>query len=283
MLIVHGGDGTVNEVVNGTARRGRAAQTGHVLRWRVVPGGSANVFARVAGDQPRPHRRDESAVDLLGEYRRTRQAWRRIGLMDCGSAGRCSRRAWAWTAMSWPPWRRSAAKGRRCHRVALHPRRGAARCWRSARRDPTLTLQLPGPRPGRRRPFRLRLELQPVDLCQRQPGVDQPRHRVRDGPRRVRHDQHERVGNLGLVRRMLSQASHDIKAKHLIRDDDVAWLQVTSDTPVAYQIDGDYIGLARKHAVHGGSRRPRRRRPPGNSHLTCSDQHESAARGSSWN
>ena len=32
-------------------------------------------------------------------------------------------------------------------------------------------------------------------------------------------------------------------AKHLIRNDDLASVRVTSDTPVACQIDGDYIGL----------------------------------------
>ena len=31
--------------------------------------------------------------------------------------------------------------------------------------------------------------------------------------------------------------------RHLLRDDDLAWLKVTSDTPVACQIDGDYVGL----------------------------------------
>jgi diacylglycerol kinase family enzyme len=48
--------------------------------------------------------------------------------------------------------------------------------------------------------------------------------------------------NLGLVRRMLSKTAK-IKAKHLIREDDVNRLRVTSDTPIACQIDGEYIGL----------------------------------------
>jgi diacylglycerol kinase family enzyme len=50
--------------------------------------------------------------------------------------------------------------------------------------------------------------------------------------------------NLGLVRRMVSKRPR-IEAKHLIRDDDVAWVRVTSDTPVACQIDGDYLGPRR--------------------------------------
>ena len=48
--------------------------------------------------------------------------------------------------------------------------------------------------------------------------------------------------NLGLVRRMLSRKPR-IEARHLIRDDDLPWLRVSSATPVACQIDGDYVGL----------------------------------------
>ena len=48
--------------------------------------------------------------------------------------------------------------------------------------------------------------------------------------------------NLWLVRQMLSKKPK-IRAKHLIRDDDLAWVRVTSDIPVACQIDGDYLGV----------------------------------------
>ena len=58
--------------------------------------------------------------------------------------------------------------------------------------------------------------------------------------------------NLGLVRRMLSKKPR-IEAKHLIRDDDLPWVRVTSDTPVACQIDGDYLGPRRCDDVHSGS------------------------------
>jgi diacylglycerol kinase family enzyme len=47
--------------------------------------------------------------------------------------------------------------------------------------------------------------------------------------------------NLRLVRQMLSRKPR-LAAKHLIRDDDLPWLRVTSDTPVACQIDGDFLG-----------------------------------------
>jgi diacylglycerol kinase family enzyme len=43
------------------------------------------------------------------------------------------------------------------------------------------------------------------------------------------------------VRQMLAKNPR-LDAKHLVRDDDVPWVRVTADTPVACQIDGDYVG-----------------------------------------
>ncbi|MDT5314326.1 MAG: hypothetical protein QOE74_3346 [Mycobacterium sp.] len=70
VVIVHGGDGTVNEVVNGILgdcgqpppKRGPAIS--------VVPGGSANVFARALGISPDPTEATNQLVDLLDAYRR---------------------------------------------------------------------------------------------------------------------------------------------------------------------------------------------------------------------
>lgn len=47
LVVVHGGDGTVNEAVNGLMAVGRAATDRPALA--VVPGGSTNVFARALG------------------------------------------------------------------------------------------------------------------------------------------------------------------------------------------------------------------------------------------
>jgi hypothetical protein len=49
----------------------------------VVPGGSANVFARALGISPDPTVATNQLIDLLGEHGRN-GSWRRIGLMDCG-------------------------------------------------------------------------------------------------------------------------------------------------------------------------------------------------------
>ena len=60
-----------------------------------------------------------------------------------------------------------------------------------------------------------------------------------------------------------------VEAKHLIRDDDLAWVRVTSQGEVACQIDGDYIGLRETMAFTSvpnalGVRSPTRESP-----LTC--------------
>ena len=84
VIIVHGGDGTVNEVVNGLlGRPGPERPAVETLpAVAVVPGGSANVFARALGISPDPVEATNQLIDLLGE-RQGGAPWRRIGLMDC--------------------------------------------------------------------------------------------------------------------------------------------------------------------------------------------------------
>ena len=53
----------------------------------------------------------------------------------------------------------------------------------------------------------------------------------------------ERVIKGRLVLRTMATRTPQIEGPHLIRDDDLPWLRVTSDTPIACQIDGDFVGL----------------------------------------
>ena len=48
--------------------------------------------------------------------------------------------------------------------------------------------------------------------------------------------------NLLLLRRMLSKSAK-IKARHLVRADDLDWVRITADEPVSCQVDGDFLGL----------------------------------------
>ena len=69
VVIVHGGDGTVNEVVNGMLGTPGSSPPRHTPAVGVVPGGSANVFARSLGISPDPVEATNQLVDLLVMHR----------------------------------------------------------------------------------------------------------------------------------------------------------------------------------------------------------------------
>jgi diacylglycerol kinase family enzyme len=237
VVIVHGGDGTVNEVVNGIL--GEVDADGPAPAVGVVPGGSANVFARALGISPDPIVATNQLVDLLSEHRR-RKSWRRIGLMDCGE------RWCVFTAGMGVDGDVVAAveaqrdKGRkvtasRYIRVAI--RENLA----SARKEPTLTLHLPDRDPIQGVHFAFVSNSSPWTYANTRPVWTNPTTTFETGLGVFATTSMNVWANLKLVRQMLARKPR-LDAKHLIRDDDLPWLRVTSDTPVACQIDGDFVG-----------------------------------------
>ncbi len=241
VVIVHGGDGTVNEVVNGLlGPPGDTLPTGHVPAVAVVPGGSANVFARSLGIPHDPIEATNLLIDLLGEYRQTR-AWRRIGLIDCNEC--------------WGVFNAglgldgdvvAAVEARRRKHTGVTAGRYIAAAvpavLGSARRPPTLTLTLPDRDPITGVHFVFVSNSSPWTYANARPVWTNPDCRFETGLGVFGTTSMNVWRNLALIRRMLSKRPK-IKAKHLIREDDVAWLMVTSDTPIATQIDGEYFGL----------------------------------------
>jgi diacylglycerol kinase family enzyme len=237
VVIVHGGDGTVNEVVNGIL--GQTGATGAAPAVAVVPGGSANVFARALGINPDPIEATNQLVDLLSDYRR-RKSWRRIGLMDCGE------RWCVFTAGMGVDGDVVAAveaqrdKGRNVT-ASRYIRVAVREMLANARREPALTLHLPDREPVSGVHFAFVSNSSPWTYANTRPVWTNPTTTFETGLGLFATTSMNVWANLGLVRRMLSK-SPDIKARHLIRDDDLRWLRVTSDTPVACQIDGDFLG-----------------------------------------
>jgi diacylglycerol kinase family enzyme len=146
VLIVHGGDGTVNEVVNGILGECGPAGAGPAVG--VVPGGSANVFARALGISPDPIEATNQLVDLLTEHRRTR-SWRRIGLMDCGERWAVFTAGMGADGEVVAAVEAQRAKGRNVT-AARYIRVTVRELLASTRREPALTLHLAG-RCGRTR------------------------------------------------------------------------------------------------------------------------------------
>jgi diacylglycerol kinase family enzyme len=241
VVIVHGGDGTVNEVANGIlgdCGQGRPVQERPAVG--VVPGGSANVFARALGISPDPIEATNQLVDLLGDYRNGRP-WRRIGLMDCGER-------WAvFTAGMGVDGDVVAAveaqreKGRKVT-ASRYIRFAVREMLASARREPLMTLQLPGREPVGGVHFAFVSNASPWTYANTRPVWTNPTTTFETGVGIFAVTSMNVWSNLALVRRMVSRKPR-IEAKHLVREDDLAWVRVTSDTAVACQIDGDYVGL----------------------------------------
>jgi diacylglycerol kinase family enzyme len=114
----------------------------------------------------------------------------------------------------------------------------------SARKEPSLTLELPDRDPVPGVHFAFVSNSSPWTYANARPVWTNPTTTFETGLGVFATTSMNVWSNLGLVRRMLSK-KRDIRAKHLIREDDLPWLRVTSDTPVACQIDGDFLGERR--------------------------------------
>jgi diacylglycerol kinase family enzyme len=241
-VIVHGGDGTVNEVVNGMLGEPGSTPGRDLPAVGVVPGGSANVFARSLGISPDPVEATNQLVDLLGAHHHD-SSWRRIGLMDCGER-------WAiFTAGLGVDGEVVAAvdaqrdKGRK---VTASRYIGTAipLMLRSARREPTMTLELPDRAPIGGVHFVFASNSNPWTYANNRPVWTNPTTAYETGLGVFAITSMNVLANLRLVRQMLSKKPR-IATRHLIRDDDVPWLRVTSNTPAPCQIDGEYLGPRR--------------------------------------
>ena len=111
-----------------------------------------------------------------------------------------------------------------------------------ARREPSLTLHLPDQDPVTGVHFAFVSNSSPWTYANTRPIWTNPTTTFETGVGVFAITSMNVWANLGLVRQMWSRKPR-IEAKHLIRDDDLAWVRVTSDTEVACQIDGDYAGL----------------------------------------
>ncbi|MGO9158670.1 diacylglycerol/lipid kinase family protein [Mycobacterium sp.] len=244
LVVVHGGDGTVSGVVNGLLGRPGppgTAPAGPVPAVAVLPGGSANVLARSLGIAKDPVAATNQLIQLLDDYRR-HQTWRRIGLIDCGDH-------WAMinAGMGIDAEVVAGVEAQRDKGVKVT----ALRYWRVAipltiafsRREPTLTLELPGREPIAGVHFVWVSNTSPWTYSNNRPLVTNPGCSFDSGLGVFALDGMKVLPTLNLVRQICFKGPKP-NAKQLVRDDDVACLKVSSiGAPIASQFDGEYLGL----------------------------------------
>ena len=248
VIIVHGGDGTVNEVVNGLLGKPGpdrpAADTLPAVA--VVPGGSANVFARALGISPDPIEATNQLIDLLGAHR---GAWRRIGLMDCVERWAVFTAGMGVDGDVVAAVEAQRAKGRkvtagRYIRIAVREMLG------SVRDEPLLTVHLPDREPVSGVHFAFVSNASPWTYANARPVWTNPDTTFETGLGIFAVTTTNVAANLLVVRRMLSKKAK-IKGKHLIREDNLAWVRITSAEPIACQVDGDFLGM--RDGADGGT------------------------------
>ncbi|MBE7161420.1 MAG: diacylglycerol kinase family lipid kinase [Williamsia herbipolensis] len=239
VVIVHGGDGTVNEVVNGLiAPPGAPVESGPVPALAVVPGGSANVFARSLGVLAEPLQATGQLVTLLSVGSR-----RRISL------GHVDGRWFLFNAGLGVDAEvvHSIEDQRRAGKAASDARYIAttvSHFLRGSRRSPTLTVTVPAPDGGGRVVdgvhFAFVSNANPWTYIGERPVWTNPDtgYATGLGLFAVRSMRVLRILPLA-AQLLLGIAPH---VGHLVRDDDVARVRIDASVPTDLQMDGDYIG-----------------------------------------
>ena len=228
LAVALGGDGTVNEVVNGLA--------GSTIPLAVVPGGSTNVFARALGLSPSPVEATSEILDALRAGRR-----RTINL------GRANDRLFTFCAGLGidaevvRAVERHRRKGRSAS-PALYVRSAIRHYYTGTNRtDAHITLTRPGADPvsglfnaivANGSPWTY-LGQRAVDPC---PHADFDGHLDALLMRKL-----STVSTLRVVRQMLDGRPR-MRTRIGLQLHDIAEFTLTADTPLAAQVDGDYIG-----------------------------------------
>jgi diacylglycerol kinase family enzyme len=240
LVVVHAGDGTVSNVVNGLLGPPGSLPTAPVPAVAIVPGGSANVLARSLGIATDPVDATNQLIGLLDQHCH-QQKWRRIGLIDCGERWAVLNAGMGVDAEVVAAVEAQRAKGRKVT-PARYIRAAVPAVLASTRREPTLTLHLPGRDPVPGVHFVFVSNSNPWTYANDRPVWTNPDCTFESGLGVFATTSMKVLPTLRLVRQMLSKRPK-LEGKQLVRDDNASCLRVTcSGPPIASQFDGDYLG-----------------------------------------
>jgi diacylglycerol kinase family enzyme len=234
LVVALGGDGTVNEVVNGLLAEGPGSS---VPALAVVPGGGANVFARALG---LPHDPVEATGALLVALREKRH--RSIGLGLAGDRWFTFNAGMGWDAEVVARIDRRRRRGQRAITTADYVRAAIAQFFLSRnRRHPALTVYRPGEEPVSGVHLAIVANTAPWTYLGDRPVVVFPDAGFDTGLDLYALTRLRVVGTLAEVRRVLAGRSGH-PARHVLRAHDLAELTLRAVRPVAAQVDGEPLG-----------------------------------------
>jgi diacylglycerol kinase family enzyme len=234
LVVAHGGDGTVNEVVNGLLKGGvttRAPTLG------VVPGGSANVFARALGLPRDPMEATHRLLVAIETGSR-----RQVGLGHVEPAGSEGRWFTFNAGLGWDADVVAEVERRRDKQASplLYATIALTSYFRQLRATPELTIELPGAKVE---------TVRQVFVSNTDPWTYLGAKPIRINPACSFDDG---LGVFALrslgpptVARTLSQillTRFEPNGGNLLRIDDVEHVRVSSTRPVRLQVDGDDLG-----------------------------------------
>ncbi|WP_189052716.1 diacylglycerol/lipid kinase family protein [Longimycelium tulufanense] len=235
LVVAHGGDGTVNEVVNGLLAEGPRPD---LPMLGVVPGGSANVFAGALGLPREPVEATHRLLRAVEE-----RSSRRVGL---GRVADSAGERWftfnaglGWDADVVERMEQARARGREAT-PSRYARIAASCFFRLDRRNPRLTVELPGGETVDGVHLAFVSNTDPWSYLGGRPLRLNPSCSFDRGLgifalRNVR---------MATVLRHLGQVIRGVEPRgsHLLRSDDVEKIRVTCSEPVRLQVDGDHLG-----------------------------------------
>jgi diacylglycerol kinase family enzyme len=268
LVVVHGGDGTVNEVVNGILHTGPAPRLPMLA---VVPGGSTNVFSRALGRSRDPV---EATAEILESVRAGRSRLVSLGTASASGTGTAAltdplpERAAAYAgaeaaeAPEWtdPRWfvfaaglgfdadviarvEAQRARGRRST-GALYVREAVRTFFLGReRRQPAMSVHLPGEPAIDGLFVCLMSNVSPWTYLGARPVVPSPEASFDAG---LDVFAMGRVGTLRMLRTVREALSldGDARGRGIHRWHDLPELTLSAARPQGWQLDGDHLGTA---------------------------------------
>jgi diacylglycerol kinase family enzyme len=230
LVIVLGGDGAVNEAVNGIMSRASKPLLA------VIPGGGANVFARALGLPADA----AAAITRIGEILKE-ERYRTIGLGLAGDRYFTFSAGLGLDAEAVGEVERLRASGRR-ESPALFAWAILRRFWRTDRRVPVLTLERDG-QPATPDLFMTAItNRSPWTYVRGRAVLPVPDPDFNSGLDVLALRKLRATTIVSAVGQMLTIRRRSPRGRHILTVTGLESLTIRSARPVAFQVDGDYLG-----------------------------------------